>query len=73
MLFLNTIPKFVKLTRTYRKSPKFNMIIPYDLHEIICAIILGDLHVEGINVNGNTRLQFKYSTINEVYLYHLYL
>jgi len=49
------------------------MIIPYDLHEIICAIILGDLHVEGINVNGNTRLQFKYSTINEVYLYHLYL
>lgn len=58
--------------RFYRKSPKFNLKLTSNLHEIICGNILGDLHAERLNIKHNTRLQFKYSIINEKYIFHLY-
>lgn len=48
------------------------LVLSSDLHEIICGSILGDLHAEKSNIKGNTRLQFRYSSINEVYVNHLY-
>jgi hypothetical protein len=58
--------------RYYRKSSKSDLILDNNLIEIIYGNILGDLHVERRNLNCNARLQFKYSTINSIYLNHLY-
>lgn len=59
--------------RFYRKSSKFNSVLPHELEEIIIGLILGDLHVEKRNNNSNSRLQFKQSIINKEYIDHLYL
>ena len=58
--------------RFYRKSPKFDLNLSTDLEEIIIGLILGDLFAEKIKPTSNTRLQFKQSIKNEVYIDHLY-
>jgi hypothetical protein len=58
--------------RHYRKSPKFNLQLNFQLEEIIVGLMLGDLFAEKINTSTNTRLQFKQSTINKDYIEHLY-
>jgi len=61
-----------KLTRSYRTSVKAHLKITPELDEIIIGSLLGDLSCERRNKNSNTRLQFKQSTINELYVNHLY-
>lgn len=63
----------VFICRFYYKSPKFDLILPSNLHEIIIGLILGDLSVEKRFINSNARLQFKQSIINKIYIDHLYL
>lgn len=66
----NIIYNFV---RFYRKSSKFDLSLSTDLEEIIIGLMLGDLFAEKIKPSSNTRLQFKQSIKNEVYIDHLYL
>jgi hypothetical protein len=56
----------------YRKSAKFNLELSNDLAEIIIGLMMGDLFAEKRNSNSNTRLQFKQSTKNKIYIDHLY-
>jgi hypothetical protein len=58
--------------RLYRKSAKFNLQLSNDLKEIIIGLMLGDLFAEKRNSNSNTRLQFKQSIKNKIYIDHLY-
>jgi LAGLIDADG DNA endonuclease family len=58
--------------RFYRTSVKSNLELNTELEEIIVGSLLGDLTAERKNVNCNTRLHFKQSTKNEIYLNHLY-
>jgi len=44
-----------------------------NLKEIIFGLMLGDLSAERYSTNGNTRLRFYLSSINEEYANHLYL
>lgn len=44
-----------------------------NLKEIIIGLMLGDLSAERYSTNGNTRLRFYFSSINEEYVNHLYL
>lgn len=60
------------LVRFYRKSAKFYLELNTDLEEIIIGLMLGDLFAEKIKPNSNTRLQFKQSNKNKVYIDHLY-
>jgi LAGLIDADG DNA endonuclease family len=69
---MKTNNNYTIFKRFYRKSPKYDLILDSNLKEIIYGCILGDLHVEKKNVNSNARLQFRYSTINKDYSYHLY-
>ncbi len=62
----------LKLVRFYRKSAKYNLELSTDLKEIIIGLMLGDLFAEKINPNSNTRLQFKQSIKNKVYIDYLY-
>jgi len=63
---------FYKPVRNYRTSPKAHLQLSPELTEIIVGSLLGDLCAERKNLNSNTRLQFKQSTINEVYIRSLY-
>ena len=56
--------------RFYRKSSKYDLELNADLKEIIIGLMLG--LAEKINPNSNTRLQFKQSIKNKVYIEHLY-
>lgn len=58
--------------RFYRKSSKYDLEVNADLKEIIIGLMLGDLFAEKRNPNSNTRLQFKQSIKNKVYIEHLY-
>ncbi|BDI12848.1 hypothetical protein (mitochondrion) [Phanerochaete sordida] len=60
------------LVRSYRKSAKFNLQLNSELKEIITGLMLGDLFAEKRNPNSNTRLQFKQSVKNKIYIEHLY-
>jgi hypothetical protein len=60
------------LVRFYRKSAKFDLELSTALEEIIIGLMLGDLFAEKIKQNSNTRLQFKQSIKNKVYIDHLY-
>lgn len=60
------------LVRFYRKSAKFDLVLNIELEEIIIGLMLGDLFAEKIKQNSNTRLQFKQSIKNKVYIDHLY-
>jgi|ERR1700678_2270770 len=60
------------LVRLYRKSAKYNLELNTDLKEIITGLMLGDLFAEKRNPNSNTRLQFKQSIKNKVYIDYLY-
>lgn len=60
------------LVRSYRKSAKYDLELNAELKEIIIGLMLGDLLAEKINPNSNTRLQFKQSVKNKVYIDHLY-
>jgi hypothetical protein len=62
----------LKLVRFYRKSAKYDLELNTDLKEIIMGLMLGDLFAEKRNPNSNTRLQFKQSVKNKVYIDHLY-
>ena len=59
-------------TRSYRKSAKYDLELNAELKEIITGLMLGDLFAEKRNPNSNTRLQFKQSVKNKVYIDHLY-
>ena len=58
--------------RSYRKSAKFNLQLNSELEEIIIGLLLGDLFAEKRKPNSNTRLQFKQSNKNKLYIDHLY-
>jgi hypothetical protein len=60
------------LVRFYRKSAKYDLELNAELKEIIIGLMLGDLFAERRNYNSNTRLQFKQSVKNKVYINHLY-
>lgn len=59
--------------RFYRTSKKANLELSNDLDEIIIGSMLGDLSAEKPGVKSNTRLQFKQSIKNKLYIEHLYL
>lgn len=59
-------------SRFYRVSTKAHLTVPQELHDIILGSMLGDLSAEKPNKKCNTRLQFKQSIINKVYIEHLY-
>jgi LAGLIDADG DNA endonuclease family len=66
-------PNFnLNLVRFYRRSSNYNLELKTELKEIIIGLILGDLFAEKRNPNSNTRLQFKQSVKNKVYIDHLY-
>jgi len=58
--------------RMYRTSKKANLVLPIELDEIIIGSMLGDLTAEKPSINSNTRLQFKQSLKNRLYIEHLY-
>ena len=60
------------IVRFYRKSAKFYLELKPELEEIIIGLLLGDLFAEKNKPNSNTRLQFKQSNKNRVYIDHLY-
>ena len=64
--------KNLMLVRFYRKSVKYDLELNAELKEIIIGLMLGDLFAEKRNPNSNTRLQFKQSIKNKVYIEHLY-
>jgi len=49
-----------------------HQVLSDNLHEIIIGSMLGDLTAEKKNIKSNTRLHFKQSIINKVYIDHLY-
>jgi hypothetical protein len=57
-----------KLTREQRKSLQLTQIQT----DIINGSMLGDLHAEKRNINGYTRLQFRYSSKYTEYINHLF-
>src|SRR5260221_1670994 len=59
-------------SRTYRTSSKAYLKVPYFLDEILIGNILGDLYVNKRSNNANSRLEFKQSIKNRIYIYHLY-
>lgn len=61
-----------KNLRFYRKSTRHHLELSTELEEIIIGLTLGDLYAEKKNCNSNTRLQFKQSIKNKVYIDHLY-
>jgi hypothetical protein len=65
----NLIKVFV---RFYRVSAKSHLELSSELTEVLIGLMLGDLHAEKKNLNSNTRLQFKQSTKNKDYIFHLY-
>ncbi len=69
-LYKNNINQI--LVRFYRKSAKFDLKLTIELEEIIVGLMLGDLFAEKIKPNSNTRLQFKQSNKNKIYIDHLY-
>lgn len=58
--------------RHYRTSSKANLILSNELQEILFGLMLGDIHAERRNTNGNTRIQFKQSIKNIAYIQHLF-
>ena len=63
---------FIKFNRYYRTSAKSHLQVSCELDEIIIGSMLGDLTAEKPNKNSNTRLQFKQSIKNRVYIEHLF-
>lgn len=57
-----------KITR----KQKLSLLLSQEQIEIIYGSMLGDLHAESRNLNGNTRLQFRYSSIYSEYVKHMY-
>src|ERR1700759_2434925 len=62
----------VCIIRGYRKSSKYDLTLSSDLEEILIGLMLGDLFAEKSKEKSNTRLQFKQSIKNKVYIEHLY-
>jgi hypothetical protein len=61
-----------RINRFYRTSSKSHLQLTTYLDEIIIGTILGDMSIEKPKPNSNSRLQFKQSIINKVYIEHLY-
>lgn len=57
----------------YRTSSKAHLMVPTELDEIIVGSMLGDLTAEKPGIKSNTRLQFKQSLKNKLYIEHLFL
>jgi hypothetical protein len=64
--------KNIRINRFYRTSSKSHLRLTTYLEEVIIGTILGDMSVEKPKPNSNSRLQFKQSIINKVYIEHLY-
>lgn len=60
------------IERMYRTSKKAHLLVPNLLDEIIIGSMLGDLSAEKPGKNSNTRIQFKQSLKNKIYVEHLY-
>jgi hypothetical protein len=60
------------LVRFYRTSKKAQLNLTPYLEEIIIGSMLGDLSAEKPSLKSNTRLQFKQSLKNKLYIEHLY-
>lgn len=59
--------------RHYRTSSKANLILSNELQEILFGLMLGDIHAERRNTNGNTRINLgKKSIKNIAYIQHLF-
>jgi len=54
--------------RFYRTSKKAHLIVSDELNDIIIGSMLGDLTAEKPNTKSNTRLQFKQSIKNRLYI-----
>lgn len=70
-----TCENFIKnriLLRCYRTSAKAHLNLTPELEEIVIGSMLGDLTAEKPSAKHNTRLQFKQSKVNLVYVNHLY-
>lgn len=61
------------IIRNYRTSKKAHLELSNELNEVIIGSMLGDLTAEKPSLNSNTRLQFKQSLKNRLYIEHLYL
>jgi hypothetical protein len=69
----NQINKYnILMKREYRKSNKYDLMLTNELNEIIIGLMLGDLFAEKSKEQSNTRLQFKQSIKNKIYIDHLY-
>jgi hypothetical protein len=60
----------INFVRFYRKSSKYDLSLSTE--EIIIGLMLGDLIAKFLKPTSKTRLQFKQSIKNEVYIDHLY-
>ena len=69
---VNSININLGTTRMYKTSKKANLLVTNLLDEIIIGCMLGDLSAEKPSVNSNTRIQFKQSLKNKLYIEHLY-
>jgi hypothetical protein len=73
---MNKFNTFSTLTNNNLKKlsrkDKLALVLSQEQINIINACMLGDLHAERRNLKGNTRLQFRYSSISKDYVYHLY-
>ena len=58
--------------RMYRTSKKAKLILLIELDEIIIGSILDNLTTKKPSIQSNTRLQFKQSLKNILYIEHLY-
>ena len=61
------------IIRNYRTSKKAHLELSNELNEVMIGSMLGDLTAEKPSLNSNTRLQFKQSLKNRLYIEHLYL
>src|SRR4029078_6846321 len=58
--------------RNYRTSAKRDLILKPELKEVLSGSMIGDLYAERKNDNCNTRIQFHQSSINKLYIDHLF-
>ena len=71
---MKTFKKYVNTFHfsLYKTSAKADMKLITSLHEVVIGSMLGDLTAEKPGSRNNTRLQFKQSTVNMLYINHLY-
>ena len=69
---LRSTRNLINLNQVRHISKKAHLQITKELDEILIGTMLGDLTAEKPKQNSNTRLHFKQSIINKVYIDHLF-